>query len=262
VANSDGEDGEELSEHARNAEMMEDVLKFFAGGENEERAGRFDEMRQAGATDKLAEDLRKLEELRKDGQDDSPEAEALRKNIAERLSNLAGEFKREHEKMLRSQLEKLAQAHAQTQELLKKAEEQRQATARARREFPQPGRPPFDLPPGGPSQARNPGSITPGGGGSGTGPGAATTQNQLNALSETLTDINDTGLSRIAQMLHDSVPGFDATAPLAQAEQRLTELISDLLGKDSAAVADRKVPPEYQRTVEDYFRALSDDTGE
>ena len=252
---------EKLADRAREAETIEDVLKFFAGdgsaetgeGEgDEDRRERFNAIREANGTDTLADDLRRLAEQRAGG---GAADEALASDLSERLDRLSKQLAAEQRRLVESKLEQLAEAQAKAREL---NEQSQQASANA---IPEAFRN-LELPPEILDQLAQSNGQSPGSGSTGGGAGAPSNSSGIEELARDLESFNDEQLGRIAQRLSPKDPGRppDRDA-LAEAEKRLAELIAEIIGQEYVDAAGDNIPREYERTVEDYFRALSDDFG-
>ena len=182
--------------------------------------------------------------------------------LAARLENLAEGLKEEKVRMARSRLDQLTRLEAEARRLRKEAEEKSKDVASNSSNEGQGQGQGMGAGQGGQlaqgessesfegSGLAGEGSQTAGGGGGG---GIA---NFAQALSRD----SDAELSRVANSLSDTAAELpDVIRALATVEQRILVLLDDLIKHDFAEVGEVKVPLEYKRAVEDYYRDLSDD---
>ena len=248
---------------------MEDILKHFAGNEGED--GRLNEIREQTNTEDLADDLTEQAEAQKNGTADSPAARKSAEELSDRLNELADELEKERERLTQSRLDQLSQLEAETRRLQEEAKAEAEAESAAQAEAEAEAGAEGEAEVEGsaqassePSESESPGagaSSGNGGGPQGQGSGQnGTGGNDIAELAQELARANDPELERIASSLNDTLGQLpDNLESLGEAQKRLLVLLDELIKRDFPDTGEGKIPLVYKRTVEDYFRALSDD---
>ncbi|MEO7099948.1 MAG: hypothetical protein ABI162_11340 [Luteolibacter sp.] len=267
---------EALAKAARQAETNDDVLKFMANNDADaELATRFKSLREQTATDKLEDKLKDAAAGKTDGTEAAGDLKAL-----------SAALEKEREIRRQSRLDKLEKNREMAAALKKEAETRRDASRNAAKEIEKAnnGEFSFDPPkdviekareasngngkgdkPGqgkGAGKGDKPSPNGKSGGAPGNGPGHGTPGEAARELAKNIDALKDTELSRIARELENTPVGFSDVKPLADAERRLTDMIEEISGLARGDDSAGSVPPAYRRTVEDYYRSLSDDFGD
>ncbi|MES2707819.1 MAG: hypothetical protein V4726_14600 [Verrucomicrobiota bacterium] len=254
-AGDSGESGTGKAAAARDAAVIDDWLESLAGNGELGKAGE--------RLGKLREDLKvpglsgRLETLAKDGggsggAEESAGPAAEGKALAEALGKLSESLMAEHDRMVEGMLEKLANAQAAAKALAGKGEGKGQQKA----ETPAPA--------GG--NQKSPGSG-PGAEGQGR---AVPSQNPVmpgtRELADQLEELHDAELAELGRKLEPlKDPRYNTDlreSTLEKIEARLETLIREVIQRQLLAGKSDRVPQEFEGLVENYFRRLSEDTGE
>jgi DNA repair exonuclease SbcCD ATPase subunit len=247
---------EQRRDLAESTETIDDWLRDMTRRETtgeEDMRQRLEEAREALRTEDLAADLRQAAD---DQQQGRPQlAEQTDRQAAERLRELADTLEREKRRLVQTRLERLAQAEAETRELQRNLEEQReqqQAQQDASEQQAQAEAPPQTAQQSGREAAAK----------------------RLRDLADDLADLDDDPLEELGNRLREQVgpqnirggpergvmiPETVSTETLPPVARRLRELIDETVQREMLLNRDERIPDEYNRLVEKYFRALSDD---
>jgi len=232
---------EQREEVAREAETVADWLQRMGETKTDERekiAKRLNEARKELATEQLPEDIRQAGEDREQGREE--QAAKQDQQAAERLEQLAKTFEKERKELVKNQLERLAQAEAQTKRLAEEVErEAKEPTP------PKPNKP--------------------------------TTNDKLSELAEDYQELRDTKMTDLGKELEKQVgpqnliagPKQGTEIPqnvkpevLEPGAKRLRQLIDEIVEREMLIDRDRRVPEQYGPLVDTYFKELSDDARE
>jgi hypothetical protein len=270
---SGGKGKESLRQVAEKSETMDDVLKSLAGRMSKEEAEPLNELRNEAGTDSLAPGVWGLAE-EKNGAKAGEEAGAL----AERFGKLSDKLAGEQRRMQQSRLEQLAKALAKTRDLektgttdSKKSEPKGAGESDAEKEGKEgkngkegkdgregkTGKEEGKEPGGSGGEQPKPDAKGKGGGGD-QKEGSAVGGMGVGAYLKELQQLQDEVLIRLSRELQGS--GLTVST-LKAVEERLNELIDEMLRTNLAKRTADQVPDEYEHLVDEYFRALSDDFG-
>ncbi|MFN0127656.1 MAG: hypothetical protein ACKV19_13325 [Verrucomicrobiales bacterium] len=257
------------SQPAENAATINDWLKHLARNESLGRtAERIGSLQRESGIEEIAKNLASRPE---DESADQPTQTAADQAMAAQLESLARSLDAEHQRLVQGTLEKLTAA---------------QAAAQAQRAAQSPGRESADTPSPTPGQSDQttgdgeaPSAANRGPANSTTGPGRGPRQPHAFStappgsprftqdLADLLKELGDPQLNELADaLIRDLLPSsynsnVDADT-LGTIETRLDALIQDVIQRQLLAGKSDRVPPEFESRVENYFRRLSEDTGE
>jgi len=232
---------EQREEIAREAETLADWMKRMGETKTEERekvAEKLNEAREELEAEQLPEDIRAAAKDREEGREE--QAAEQDKEAAERLREMAKTFEEERKELVKNQLERLAEAEAQTKRLAEEVErEAKEPTP------PKPGKP--------------------------------TTSEKLSELAEDYQELQDEKMEELGKRLETEVApqNLDAAGTdgqeipkdvtqeaLEPGAKRLRQLIDEIVEREMLIDRDRRVPEEYRPLVDTYFKELSDDARE
>jgi len=270
---------------AERAATIHDWLARMASDTtDEQREKRLDDWMDRLKTGRLADDIRRIEQLRAQGRDEA--ADRLARGVRARLGELAEQARREYRHATESRLARLAAAQVEARELkdeLAGSGEEAGPDARAdERDGPdetqsgsdaeRDGRGASGAAQDGRNGAQGEGQAEGGredgaqagpmiGDGARRGgdlPGGNMTQDRVLDLVADLRMLADSVLHQQADSLAKSDEGAMPDL-LRKIDHRLEDLIRELVRRAYYAETEELVPPGYQRMVEEYTRALSDD---
>jgi len=249
---SEGQGKAELAAIEKQTAALDDILKSLAQRKGAGPGGeRLSELREEAKTGALNPDVR---DLRKENQNAKGAERAG--DLAGRFGKLAEGLSREQRRMQQSRVENLAKALARTRELQKRSAEAAEEKA-GREGGEKPGTE------GGKGDAKSEKPFTAGGGG-GAQPqsraGGAGGYDPNAIYLKDLAQLQDEILGGFIPHLADDLKqgGFDE-ARLKAVEERLAKIVDELLRPNATDRRAERIPDEYHRMVEEYFRALSED---
>jgi hypothetical protein len=201
--------------------------------------------------ERLPADLRGLQASREEGKPE--QAAQAQQDAAARLGRLAAALDRAKQRLVQSQVERLASAEATARQLKQQLDSGPRPVAAAKTPA---------------SDAATPAS--------GRG-GQSETTARLRDLAQELKDLNDAELERLGNRLSEQmgaqnlrgkaatgkvVPKEVGAKVLTPAVQRLQAMIDEIVQREMLLTRDERVPDKYTRLVDSYFKALSDDLRE
>jgi hypothetical protein len=201
-------------------------------------AKRMDQAQKQLETQQLAQDIREAGKDQEQGRQEQA-AEQDRK-AAERLRELAKTFEKERKELVRSQLERLAEAEAKTKNLAEEVEREAKKPTP-----PKPNKP--------------------------------TTNDKLGELAEDYQKLRDQKMTDIGKELQTQVseqnqiggpkqgtelPEDVTSKALDPGAKRLRQLIDEIVEREMLIDRDHRVPEQYTPLVDNYFKELSDDARE
>lgn len=260
------------SQPGENTATINDWLKHLARNESLGRtAERIGSLQRDSGIEEIAKSLASRPETESADPAADHAPTAADQAMAAQLESLAQSLAAEHQRLVQGTLEKLTAAQAATQ---------------AQRAAQSPGRDSGNAsgnPPGQSNQTNGdgdqPSAANRGPASSAAGPGRGPGQLQsfstappgsprfTQDLADLLKELGDPQLSELADaLIRDLLPGsynrnVDADT-LGTIETRLDALIQEVIQRQLLAGKSDRVPPEFESRVENYFRRLSEDTGE